>query len=206
MFEMLFFNKVSVAAPPTSEYFGEVPTANFIDGASLAAALSFTNGTSVFNTEPWFKVKHNGKTLYFPKKPIRHTVSWNQLNTANLVYGNRTVLIGGLTYKVRLFTGSTGDPAPLISSNPAPGGEWDALFYKLWSGNPNGTAENWANYTTAELGQDSTARFNWCQETSSAGATLAVIRGNTTPANAVDTSKSNSSANYGWRPILELVE
>ncbi|MNY18329.1 hypothetical protein D3C86_1517040 [compost metagenome] len=190
--------------PPVSNAFiGEVQTADFIDGIALAAALGFSNGTAINNTEPWLKVSYFGKTLYFPKKPIRHSCHWGHFNTANIVYGERTVTIQDQQYKVRLFTGTVSDPAP----SAAPGGrEWNDIMYRLWSGNPDGTTNNWAMYTTAELGQDSSGRFCYCQETNSSDTTRCFLRGNSTIAAIGTTAKTNTSANYGWRPILELVE
>lgn len=187
---------------PATSFIGEVPTSSFIDGAGLAAALSYTNGTSIYNTEPWLNIIHNGKTLYIPKKPIRSNTNWSQLNAANLIYGSRTVDIGGKTYKVRLFTGATSDPANASS----PGGEWNAIMYKLWDSNPEGTANNLAMYTTAQLGQDSSGRFCFCQETAASNSSNCVLRGNPNIGSFSLTPKTNTSGNYGWRPVLELVE
>ena len=187
---------------PATSFLGEVPTSSFIDGASLATALNYTNGTSIYNTEPWLKILHNNKTLYIPKKPIRSNTTWAQLNTANLIYGSRTVVIGGKTYKVRLFTGATADPADAAGS----GGEWNAIMYRLWDTNPNGTTNNLAMYTTAQLGQDSSGRFCWCQETAVGDTTRVVLRGNPNIGSFSLTAKTNVSGNYGWRPVLELVE
>jgi len=49
------------------------------------------------------------------KKPIRNSISWDAINTAKCVYGgsgDKTIVVDGLTYKVRLLKGGANkDPA-----------------------------------------------------------------------------------------------
>ncbi len=54
-----------------------------------------------------------------PKKTLRHSISWNQIDAVGAVYGDTRVKIGKFSFKVRLLTGG---------QYPG-GGEWNDLMY-----------------------------------------------------------------------------
>src|SRR5690606_33437971 len=95
-----------------SAFLGEVPVTELISGDALAAAIGLTTGTAQYSDEPWlhFIDPVDGLTKYVAKKPYRHTISWDQLTAINAVYGDRTLVIQGNTYKVRLLKGANSDP------------------------------------------------------------------------------------------------
>ena len=87
-------------------FFGEVPASELITGDALASECGISQGTSQFSSEGWLKFAYQGKIQFVAKKPIRHSISWDAINTANCVYGDsgdKTVVIGGKTYKVTLM-------------------------------------------------------------------------------------------------------
>jgi len=174
-------------------WYGEVSAADFITGDALASLVNLTAGSSINSAHGWLKFAYKGKTLLTSKRPLRSTISWNDLNARALITGNTVVSINGLQYKVRLFFGNTGL-------------EWDDLMYRVWENDPTGTF--WERYTSVDLvatnpGSDP-GRDNWCQE--SAGTGTYRTRGNGGMQGYYDGSAASADSGRGWRPVLELVQ
>jgi len=203
-------------------FLGEVLASDFITGNALAAAIGLAGGVAQNSDEPWLKFKDpvDGKTKLVAKKAYRHSITWNHIASANAVYGARTIVIGGKTYKVRLFKGANSDPSTVPANtydHPGThGSEWNRLMYHI-SGRPFGGAPNtlasegidegdWAQYSEAELLTRYThgsGALSWCQE--SQGSTR-LWRGHGGVALAYYDAPGYTSSYYGWRPVLELVE
>jgi len=126
-------------------FFGIVPASDFITGDALASAIGVTQGTSQFSDTPWLKFAFQGEIYMVPQKPIRHTISWDNLYLQGAVYGDgllageagaehhnltsssgsaltatrqdATVSVNGLRYEVALLKGGASDP--LSSYNDA---------------------------------------------------------------------------------------
>jgi hypothetical protein len=186
---------------PLTPFRGEVLSTDFISGSALATAIGLTAGTLVNDTSAWLKFVDNGKTFYMPKLPIRKTITWEALSALGAVTGTKTVVIGGLTYKVRLMTGGSG-------ANPTntAGGEYDAYFSRVTTSYAGGAALAWANYAPADMGWDGgTTNYELitCQEASTQGGY--VLRGYPGFMGIWYQPASSVQPGYGWRPILELV-
>lgn len=194
-------------------FFGEVSTSQLINGTSLASIINLTAGTAQNNTQPWLKFFLDDKILFIAKKTYRHSLSWDSLNTANVVLGNRIITIGSYQYRIRLLKGL----GPNISSfsigydtRPTHGSEWNRLMYNVceqpidnqqWKKSQIG--DNWANYTQSELGLVSAG--SWCQETSPSYANGRIIRGYGGIAHMTHNDKWGVSSILNWRPVLELI-
>lgn len=216
---------LGIGSTPEEElgfFLGEVSAGAFITGNALASAIGLTAGTAQHSDEPWLKFLDlvDGKTKYVAKKTFRHTISWDQINAVNAVYGDRSIEINGESFKVRLLKGASGDPVEGISGYDtvsSHGSEWNRLFYPLV---PNTANSNkiptypisgegirfgaWANYTDAEL--DNSSRWTWCQETNASNTSQRVRRGNSGLSYFGLAGSSNAYSYYAWRPVLELVE
>lgn len=201
----------------------EVPAAEFITGDQLAIAVGLTVGTSQNSTAGWLHYIDtvDGKTKYVAKKPLRHTVTWNDLNTKGVVFGTMTVAINGDTYKVRLLKGSATDPHVGSYGFDLPGthgSEWNRLLYHI-SGKPFTNASNrltsegittgdWASYSEADLGMHGSfgnGSYSWCQEVGTDPMTR-VRRGESGVSYSNLYTSSTANLYCGWRPVLELVE
>jgi hypothetical protein len=182
----------------TSGFYGFVPASDFITGNDLAAQIGLTAGTSQNSDAGWLKFSSNEKTLYVAMKTFRHSISWDHINAVSAVYGNRTVVINGNLYKIRLLTGGNADPAS------SAGGEWNSLIYGVhMSTNPQ-----WGpGYSNADLnvGTGNGLR-SWTQERHSSNSSNRVYRGDVGVSYFGNVSSSNTSSLYGWRPVLELVD
>jgi hypothetical protein len=180
---------------------GEVTAANFITSSALATAVGVTTGTLYNDTTPWLKFVDNGKTFYISKKPIRTAITHEQLEALGAVHGSKTVVIGGLTYKVRLMTGLTTDPGNVA------GGEYDTYFSRI-SVNYNGAPEDrWANYTNTDLGYTAGTTggaLSLIQEYNSSYSGWAT-RGYPGWYGVWYQIANTTHDGYGWRPVLELV-
>ena len=204
-------------------YYGEVPASEFFTGDELSTLLGVTQGTLQNSDTDWFKFGLGDKTIFIPKMTFRYGISWDHLYSKGLVYGTddnglaptgtptnqmRIVSKNGFNYKVRLIRGSSIDPHNgTYGTNLAfsQGSEWNELMYRVSSANPNGTSENFAMYTDAQLNfTSSNGTYTWCQEQYSTGSTFRVVRGYYVGYLSSLTS-SDTDSTIGWRPALELI-
>ena len=181
-----------------SGYFGFVPSNDLINGNSLAQAIGLSSGTSQNSDAGWFKCSIDGRILFVAKKTLRNSISWDAIQSAGAVFGGARVMIHGKEYMVRLLTGGNYDPATTA------GGEWNQIMYKLHKD----FSALWGSYDDDDLLTNSSygdGSYSWCQETSAGKTPNRVTRGSSGVSGFYSNTASNSSANYGWRPVLELL-
>lgn len=201
-------------------WFGEVSASSFITGDELARKVGISAGTSQYSNEGWLKFAYMGNVEFVAKKPIRYSISWDSINAANAVFGNRTIDIGGHTYKIRLMKGKTEGKQGDSSSYQGTinrGSEWNKLMLPIhknapsnwaYKDNVNSPTQDWGvDYSDADLlthYNNGNGSYSWCQEYGENTGTR-LRRG------ASGVSGSSSFAPYyggsrgGWRPVLELV-
>lgn len=172
-------------------FIGEVTEANLITMAVLTTAVGMTSGTAINpRSNAWLKFLIAGKTLYIAKQSARYSVLWEQMNPLGIVTGTTTIVIGGLTYKVRLLTGVAG-------------GEYDTILANVW----DGTA-TWDGYPQAEIGNDgstSNGDLSVCQEACTKPGVGHIARGYPGFTGQWYQPTNTTNNGYGWRPVLELV-
>lgn len=202
-------------------FYGEVPTSEFITGDELARIIGLKAGVSQNSNEPWLKFSYMGKVEFVAKKPFRHSISWNNINAVNAVFGNRIIEISGSKYKIRLMKGKTEGKQNDSSSY---GGainresEWNKLMLPLhqkapsnWSykDNVNSPTENWnVGYTDNDLLTTRSAgdgSYSWCQEYGES-TIYRMIRGSYGVSYANSNVPEYDAKSQGWRPVLELVD
>lgn len=202
-------------------FYGEVKASEFITGDELARRIGLTAGTSQFSDEPWLKFSYMGKTEFVAKKPFRHSISWDDINAASAVFGNRTIKIGDNTYKIRLMKGKTEgkqDDSSSFSGNINKGSEWNKLMLPIhknapsnWASkdNVNSPTENWnVGYTDNDLLITISAekgRRSWCQEYGES-INYRLYRGDSGVSYSSSSFPHLAIGYYGWRPVLELVD
>lgn len=187
-----------IAGDANAGWYGEVPTADLVDGVALAAALGLVAGSPLNSSSPWLKFAYNGKILFVARNTFRYAMSWDQLQAVNVVDGSRIVTFMGTKYRVRLLKGGDADLAT------GPGREWNALMLRVHASYPAGT--RWAAYTDAQLSvATGTGYITWCYDAQQSSPSNKVTRGNET-VSAFYTYRSDTS-NYatGWRPVLEVL-
>ena len=170
-----------VAGTTTLGFFGEVAHGSLINGESLCDLIGATEGTLQNSTEPWLKYARRGKILYVAKKPIRYSISWNDINSWGAVYGEAIIMIGGVRYAVRLLSTT----------------EWEDLIYPV-----HVDYGQWEQYTNADLyiGGSYNGRYTW---TSTPSSSYRIVRGYGDVSDSNFSSPSNTSDSRGFRPVLE---
>lgn len=202
-------------------FYGEVPTSEFITGDELARMIGLTAGTSQYSDEPWLKFSYLGKVEFIAKKTFRNSISWDNINAVNAIFGNRRIKIGKNTYKIRLMKGKTEgkqNDSNGYSGSILHNSEWNRLMLPIhinapdkWAypGNVNSLTENWnIGYTNNDLITNKSAGkgyYCWCQE-NGASTDFRLHRGVGGVSGANDGRPTSSISNYGWRPVLELVD
>lgn len=222
----ILWQKAMVPGPSTliggnlqAGFYGEVPAKDFITGDELARRIGLTAGTSQYSNEPWLKFSYLGKIEFAAKKPFRYRISWDNLNSANVVFGNKTIYIGGKTYKVRLMKGKTEGKQNDQTSSMGRinhNSEWNRLILPIhenapsnwkYPDNVNSPTENWnIGYTDADLItniDNGKGSYSWCQEYGSSNKRLLRGGGDASYSSVNDPSIIHSIC--GWRPVLELI-
>lgn len=81
-------NKTLLRGTSAAGFLGFVPASEFITGAALATALGISAGTLINSDTPWIKYIWKGKVCFTPLKPIRYSVTWDQIYNAGAVYAS----------------------------------------------------------------------------------------------------------------------
>ena len=217
-------NRKLLAGNMQAGWFGEVPASEFITGDALANLVRITAGTSQYSNEPWLKFAYKGSVLLVSKKPIRYSISWDDINAANCVYGDKVVTIKGKKYKIMLMRGIGEDVQPDPKTfNEAYNGAachnsmWNKLMLPIhqkapdtwrYLNNVKSPTENWnVGYTDVDLithrdvGKGSNS---WCQEATNQ-SDYRSVRGNKCVSSAGAYNSNDTYYDYGWRPCLELI-
>lgn len=221
-----------IAGDMQEGFFGEVPSSELITGDALASQVGISQGNSQHSAAGWLKFAWKGKILFIAKKPIRNSISWDAINTAKCVYGDsgdKTVEIGGLTYKVRLMRAlePSNDPKTTASANSGTVNhysEWNRLMCQIheqaidksWDypnniENDIGILEHnlgsgrQGMYSDADLVVKSgDGRASWCQEMGTS-TSYRLHRGYNGVSYSIRDTSSCPYSYFGWRPVLELV-
>jgi len=127
-------------------------------------------------------------SLFIANYNVTHTVSWNDLNTAGLLFG-KDYASGGVDYTLR---------APSVGSDHIGGGdiergtpqsnEWDAVLDKN-----SGYIKNWNGI------------YSWGQDTTRYNSSHRAVRGYSSARFWLYLTATNSAPYVGFRPVLEIL-
>lgn len=210
-------------------YFGRLSSDDFISYERLSTKVRFSKGT-VMPDKGWLVFYYRGEIVYIPQHPIRYNMSWDDLESAGLVFG-KDIKIGEQTYNISLPTGAKANPVDDIKWQNANANEeleidlgyssvWNELIYRVhkdipgvtdlgknYSGGPQ-YGENWDELTDEELNVNwnkcSVGTATWCQETSSHVSTTRVFRSGNRLAVSNRGASSSSTVHLGWRAMLKV--
>ena len=139
-------------------------------------------------TEEYAQKNKYAHSLFVADYAVTHTVSWDNLNTAGLIFG-KDYAAGGVDYTLRApsvgssYTGSGDSERGTPKSN-----EWDKILDK-----DDGYIKNWREMLSC--GQDTTIRIS---------ASFRAVRGWKRSARFW-TSYNTSYSTFGFRPVLEVL-
>ena len=154
--------------------------------AGTIEAYKLTSATAT--TEEYAQREKYPHSLFVADYVVTHTVSWNDLNAASLIFG-KNYASGGVDYTLR---------APSVGSNSTGSGdsdpgtpqsnEWDTILDK-----DNGYIQNWNEMSS------------WGQDTFSGDASRRAFRGYLSARRYIWNSSSFRYAYCGFRPVLEIL-
>ena len=139
-------------------------------------------------TEEYAQQNEYTHSLFVADYAVTHTVSWDTLNTANLIFG-KDYVGGGVDYTLRapsvgsISTGSGDSQRGVPQSN-----EWDTMLNKN-----SGYIQNWNKM------------YSWGQDTSSAAESLRAVRGYNSARGWSRNYATISRPYVGFRPVLEVL-
>ena len=178
-----------IAGSSAYGFWGEVTTAQLINGADLCTEIGLTQGTLQHSTEPWLKFTLNGKMLLVAKKTFRYNLSWDAINAVGAVWGEKIIEIGSVRYRVRLLSTR----------------EWNDLMYPIHIDHPSG-APSWAEYTDQDLLVSTTYGSGSYSLTQTKSGSKRIGRGSNDVTSSYDSYTPSSTNVYmGFRPVLEVI-
>ena len=174
----------AVSLPDTSLHYVPFTYAGTIEAYKLTSEMATTEEYAQQNKYP--------HSLFVADYVVTHTVSWNNLDTASLIFG-KDYASSGVDYTLRApsvgssYTGSGDSERGTPKSN-----EWDKILDK-----DDGYIKNWGKMLSC--GQDTTIRIS---------ASSRAVRGWNRSARFWTSYSYNTSSSYptfGFRPVLEVL-
>ena len=168
---------------------GDLPdsTLHYVPFTYAGTVDAYKLTSEMATTEEYAQREKYPHSLFVADYVVTHTVSWNDLDTASLIFG-KNYASGGVDYTLRApsvgssYTGSGDSERGTPKSN-----EWDKILDK-----DDGYIKNWGKMLSC--GQDTTIRIS---------ASFRAVRGWKRSARFW-TSYNTSYQTFGFRPVLEV--
>ena len=170
----------AVSLPDTSLHYVPFIYAGTIEAYKLTSAMA--------TTEEYAQQNKYAHSLFVADYVVTNDVSWDTLNTANLIFG-KDYVAGSVDYTLRApsvgsnFTGSGNSERGVPQSN-----EWDTMLNKN-----SRYIQNW------------NILYSWGQDTYFGGALLRAVRGLGSARCWSSNSATYSAPYVGFRPVLEVL-
>ena len=155
--------------------------------AGTVDAYKLTSATAT--TEEYAQQNQYAHSLFVADYAVTHTVSWDDLNTAGLIFG-KNYASGGVDYTLRAPSVGSGRTYSGESQRGTPlSNEWDKILDK-----DSGYIKNWSEMSS------------WGQDTKPDNSIpIRAFRGYTSARFWNLTSSGYRSVNVGFRPVLEVL-
>ena len=163
-------------------------TLHYVPFTYVGTVNAYRLTSETATTEEYAQKNKYPHSLFIADYAVTHTVSWDDLNTAGLIFG-KNYASGGVDYTLRApsvgssYTGSGDSERGTPKSN-----EWDKILDK-----DDGYIKNWREMLSC--GQDTTIRIS---------ASFRAVRGWKRSARFW-TSYNTSYSTFGFRPVLEVL-
>ena len=139
-------------------------------------------------TEDYARKNKYAHSLFVADYTVTHTVSWDDLNTAGLIFG-KDYAAGGVGYTLRAPSVGSDSTGWDDSQRGVPqSNEWDTMLNK-----DSGYIQNWNKM------------YLWGQDVSSDGASLRAVRGYHSARFWGYFPSSGQNVSLGFRPVLEVL-
>ena len=183
-----YFDLSGASIPSTVN--GNLPdsTLHYVPFTYAGTVDAYKLTTAMETTEEYAQNNKYAHSLFVADYAVTHAVSWNDLNTAGLIFG-KNYASGGVEYTLRApsvgsnFTGSGNSERGVPQSN-----EWDTILNK-----DNGYIQNWNTMNS------------WGQDTSSYESWYRAVRGYRSARHWIFDHAAYSNPFVGFRPVLEVL-
>ena len=183
-----YFDLSGASIPGTVN--GNLPdsTLHYVPFTYAGTVDAYKLTTAMETTEEYAQNNKYAHSLFVADYAVTHAVSWNDLNTAGLIFG-KNYASGGVEYTLRApsvgsnFTGSGNSERGVPKSN-----EWDTILNK-----DNGYIQNWNTMNS------------WGQDTSSYESWYRAVRGYRSARHWIFDHAAYSNPFVGFRPVLEVL-
>ena len=141
-------------------------------------------------TEEYAQKNKYPHSLFIADYAVTHTVSWDDLNTAGLIFG-KNYASGGVDYTLRAPSVGSDNRGSGDSERGTPqSNEWDTMLNKN-----SGYIQNWNDMYL----------YLWGQDTVSRNASRRAVRGCASPRFWINCDATYSDPSVGFRPVLEVL-
>ena len=164
-------------------------TLHYVPFTYVGTVNAYKLTSEMATTEEYAQKNKYPHSLFIADYAVTHTVSWDDLNTAGLIFG-KNYASGGVDYTLR--TPSVGSDCTGLddSQRGVPqSNEWDRILNK-----DSGYIQNWNRM------------FSWGQDVSPGGALYRVVRGYFSARSFNDKLAAYSSPYVCFRPVLEILD
>ena len=183
-----YFDLSAMNIPGTAN--GSLPdsTLHYVPFTYVGTVEAYKLTSAMATTEEYAQQNKYPHSLFVADYVVTHTVSWNDLDTASLIFG-KDYASSGVDYTLRApsvgsnYTGSGNSERGTPKSN-----EWDTMLNKN-----SGYIQNWNKM------------YLWGQDTVSGDASSRARRGYSSARYWYSNSATLSNPSLGFRPVLEVL-
>ena len=166
--------------PDASLHYVPFTYAGTVDAYKLMSEMATTEEDAEQNQYP--------HSLFVADYAVTHTISWDDLNTADLIFG-KNYAAGGVSYTLRAPSAGSGSTGSGESQRGTPqSNEWDKILDK-----DGGYIKNWNEI------------YSWGQDTNRGSEVNRAIRGYNSARSWSSGYAMYSSPDLGFRPVLEVL-
>ena len=166
--------------PDKSMHYVPFTYAGAVDAYKLTSAMA--------PTEEYAQQNEYAHSLFVADYAVTHTTSWDDLNTAGLIFG-KNFATGGVDYTLRAPSeGSAGTGSGNSQRGTPQSNEWDRILDKN-----NGYIKNWSGMSS------------WGQDTPHTEESSRAVRGYDSARGWHNRIAATSDSSVGFRPVLEVL-
>ena len=183
-----YFDLSAMNIPGTAN--GDLPdsTLHYVSFTYAGTIEAYKLTSAIATTEEYAQQNKYPHSLFIADYNVTHTVSWNDLDTASLIFG-KNYASGGVDYTLRApSVGSARTGSGDLERGTPQSNEWDRILDK-----GNGYIKNWSEMSS------------WGQDTNLSLTSTRGVRGVTSARRWVYSTAGHSSSRLGFRPVLEVL-
>ena len=184
-----YFDLSAMNIPGTANSTLPDSTLHYVPFTYAGTVDAYRLTSEMATTEEYAKQNKYPHSLFVADHAVTHTVSWDDLNTAGLIFG-KDYAAGGVGYTLRAPSVGSGDTGSGESRYGTPSNnEWDRILDK-----DSGYVKNWNGIISS-----------WGQDVFSGSTSHRAVRAFYSARSWAYTLSSNQHVTLGFRPVLEVL-